>query len=61
MSDDLNVSTIGYRKGVNHKHDHRTQTLEVVTARVLERLERDSYFFDQNPPPPLPCFEQSGK
>jgi hypothetical protein len=68
----MNVSTIGNRRGTaNHKHNHNhkqpntkdsnTKTLEVVTARVLEQLERNSDFFDQNPPKPLPCFEPSGK
>ena len=74
---DINVSTIGHRRrgSANHnnnnnnnnlnnnqnKDNNSTRTLEIVTARVLERLERDSYFFEQNPPPPLPCFEPSGK
>ena len=55
-TDSLGVSTIGKRS-----RNRPVDSIEQTTLKVLEYLEEDSPFFDQNPPSALPIFSASGK
>lgn len=56
MELDLGVSTVGKRRD----QSDADCPIEVTTAKVLQRLEIDSPFFEQNPPRPLPSFSPEG-
>ena len=57
--DTLGVSTIGKRS--SHRRHRKVDSVEQTTLKVLEYLEEDSPFFDQNPPSTLPIFSASGE
>ena len=56
MELDLGVSTVGKRRD----QSDADCPIEVTTSKVLQRLEIDSPFFEQNPPRPLPSFSPEG-
>jgi hypothetical protein len=76
IQDEIAVSTVGKRQrnhqgGIPHRpapgaNKHKQQpkrdsSIEQQIAQLIERLERNSIFFDQNPPSSIPAFEASGK